>query len=336
MIRIINITIALLGVFKFLVAQDPHFSQYFSSPLTLNPAATGKHDGNLRFASNFRNQWRQTGIPFKTHTSSLDFKLAQKSIAPNNTLGTGLLFMSDETGNHGYKSSYAGISFAFHKGLDEEGYRQLGVGFQYGYVNRRIDYNKLVFGNQLTTTGYDLSLPSNEFNKNVTSNFSDFNTGVLYTDSPNDDISYYVGVSMYHINRPVESFQDVESRLASRYTFQTGGYITASETIRIHWGGLYMSQAGNSQINIGGALSLNVNRDWLFNPTSVYIGVWNRLGKTINPYLGLEFAHSQMGFSYDIANPKALGSIGRNSAELSFIYTNFNSGRDKELKCPKF
>ena len=37
-------------------AQDPHFSQFFSSPLTLNPAFTGKFFGTYRVAGNYRNQ----------------------------------------------------------------------------------------------------------------------------------------------------------------------------------------------------------------------------------------------------------------------------------------
>jgi hypothetical protein len=38
-------------------AQDSHFSQFFSSPLTLNPAFTGKFFGTYRVAGNYRNQW---------------------------------------------------------------------------------------------------------------------------------------------------------------------------------------------------------------------------------------------------------------------------------------
>ena len=40
-------------------AQDPAFSQFFASPLTLNPALTGKFNGTLRVAGNYRNQWPQ-------------------------------------------------------------------------------------------------------------------------------------------------------------------------------------------------------------------------------------------------------------------------------------
>jgi len=38
-------------------AQDPSFSQFFASPLTLNPALTCKFNGDYRAESNYRNQW---------------------------------------------------------------------------------------------------------------------------------------------------------------------------------------------------------------------------------------------------------------------------------------
>jgi len=36
-------------------AQDANFSQFFASPLTLNPALTGKFDGLYRVVGNYRN-----------------------------------------------------------------------------------------------------------------------------------------------------------------------------------------------------------------------------------------------------------------------------------------
>ena len=53
-------------------AQDPAFSQFFASPLTLNPALTGKFNGTLRVAGNYRNQWPQINNAFVTSTISVD------------------------------------------------------------------------------------------------------------------------------------------------------------------------------------------------------------------------------------------------------------------------
>jgi len=71
--KIINALFVLIlfhpGVTK---AQDPEFSQFFASPLTLNPALTGKFSGSLRVAGNYRNQWPEINNAYITSTISVD------------------------------------------------------------------------------------------------------------------------------------------------------------------------------------------------------------------------------------------------------------------------
>ena len=69
----------LLGC-SFVQAQDPHFSQFFASPLTLNPAFTGKFNGTVRVAGNYRNQWPEINRAYVTNTASVDFQIMQKNI----------------------------------------------------------------------------------------------------------------------------------------------------------------------------------------------------------------------------------------------------------------
>ena len=52
------------------IGQDPNFSQFFASPLTLNPALTGKFDGLYRIAGNYRNQWPTFNNAFTTASFS--------------------------------------------------------------------------------------------------------------------------------------------------------------------------------------------------------------------------------------------------------------------------
>ncbi len=86
-------------IFLFLTAalkaQDPHFSQFFSSPLTLNPAFTGKFDGALRVAGNHRNQWPAFDKAYITSTLSLDFPIMQNKIPEFDKWGVGILALTD-------------------------------------------------------------------------------------------------------------------------------------------------------------------------------------------------------------------------------------------------
>src|ERR1043165_5579267 len=80
-------------------AQDPHFSQFFSSPLTLNPALTGKFNGNIRASGNYRNQWPTINRAYTTATLSLDMPVMRTHISPNDTWGVGIMGYTDQSAN---------------------------------------------------------------------------------------------------------------------------------------------------------------------------------------------------------------------------------------------
>ena len=111
-------TLLLSGILK---AQDPHFSQFFASPLTLNPAFTGKFDGQWRVAANHRDQWPSIPKAYVTTSASVDFPIMKKSIKDGDVFGVGLSGVSDASANSALKLNYGSISLSYHKSLDEEG-----------------------------------------------------------------------------------------------------------------------------------------------------------------------------------------------------------------------
>src|SRR5690242_12174306 len=78
---------------NILWSQDMHFSQYYLSPLTLNPANTGNYRGDYRFFGNYRSQWRDLDKGYNTFTAGGDLNMY-----PNNfNISPGILFMSDKS-----------------------------------------------------------------------------------------------------------------------------------------------------------------------------------------------------------------------------------------------
>jgi hypothetical protein len=73
----IYLLIFVLHIQLHLFAQDPHYSQFFASPLTLNPANTGNFNGSLRVATNIRNQLSEFQNAYSTKTISLDAPIFQ-------------------------------------------------------------------------------------------------------------------------------------------------------------------------------------------------------------------------------------------------------------------
>lgn len=318
-------------------AQDPNFSQFFASPMTLNPAMTGKFNGDFRVAGNYRNQWPTINNAFTTYTVSADFSILKNNIPEIDQFGIGVMGFSDQSGNGILKNNYLAVSTAYHKGLDEDGFNQIGFGFQGTFVNKRLDITNLKFEDQLTSLGFT-GVTSEVFSANqISLSYFDLNAGILFNGTSNGANNYYAGVSMYHINRPKETFQGGQFYVPARLTFQAGGMLPVGEFDAVHFSANHSRQANATNTVIGGAYMLNLNAD-SYSPTNLYLGSWFRFGDAVIPYVGLEFGDFHLGLTYDV-NVSSLkpASNMRGGAEISLIYV--RQPRDpyaKKLLCPKF
>ena len=323
--------------FSSAVAQDPNFSQFFASPLTLNPALTGKFDGSFRVAGNYRNQWPTINNVYVTKTLSLDFGILKNKIAEVDQMGAGILGVTDIAGDGVLITNYAGGSLSYHKGLDEDGLKQLGVGFQGAYVSKRLDVSKVTFADQLTPLGFTGITNEIFDSKQINIGYFDLNAGVLFNGSTDGYNNFYVGASMYHLNRPKESFQGGQYVLNTRTTLQAGGRIPVGAYNYIHLAANHSMQANAHNTVVGGAFSYNVNHNE-DDPVNVYAGAWYRIGDAAIPYFGLEFKGFHIGASYDV-NTSLLktASQQRGGMEISLIYIKKPSDPNlKKLSCPRF
>src|ERR1044071_9081282 len=97
---ILTLTIC-AALFSVSFAQDPNFSQFFASPITLNPALTGKFDGVYRFAANYRNQWPTINNAYTTATASFDMGILKDRIPDYDQFGIGIMGFTDRAGEGG-------------------------------------------------------------------------------------------------------------------------------------------------------------------------------------------------------------------------------------------
>ncbi len=333
--KAITILSLLLSASVFIHAQDPHFSQFFSSPLTLNPAFTGKFDGTVRIAGNYRDQWPAFSNVYTTSTLSVDFDILKNKLPDYDTWGIGVLALTDKAGSGVLTNNYLGLSTSYSKSLDEDGFKQIAVGFQGTYGQKRLDVNKLMFGDQLTQFGFT-GITQEIFNRdNLNINYLDVNAGLLFSTSTDLSNNFYLGASIYHINRPKENFGDGNWNIASRSTISAGGFFPVSDILTLHTSGIYQYQAGASETVVGGALAAPID-PLSQNPSNVYAGLWYRLNDAFIPYIGLEFSGMRIGASYDV-NVSGLKSASQSKGgiEISLIYVKRPEGF-KGIPCPKF
>jgi type IX secretion system PorP/SprF family membrane protein len=322
-------------------AQDPNFSQFFVSPLTLNPAMTGKFNGNFRVAGNYRDQWPEISKAYITSTISLDAPILRSKINELDTWGVGIMAMTDKTANGVLSGNFISVTTAYHKGIDEDGLQQIGVGFQGTYSNKRLDGTKLNFLDELDENG-GWTVPSGEAidNRQINTSYFDFAVGALYNGSTDGYNNFYLGVSGYHLNKPRESFTgDVFYQISPRVTVNAGGALPLADRTRtIYLSSLYSRQAGATNFVLGGAAGFLLNDDEE-NPTNFYAGLWSRFNNVndaLIPYVGFEINGFRFGASYDV-NISSLktASQSKGGIEISLIYIKRPAGY-KGIPCPSF
>ena len=311
----------------FVAAQDPHFTQFYAAPLTVNPAYTGLFDGHIRAVCNFRQQWISSANPIKTTVIQLDAKVGKEDRNDSRPLSVGILFMNDNTMKGVFTSNYITGAGSYHINLDEDGLQKLGLGFAATYGSRRLDYSKLSFEDQFVSyLGFNQSLPNNESGLNNMIPFFSFASGLVYIYDNEDNGTYFdLGVSGFHLNKPKQSaIKDKSQYLPERYSAQASLQQYLGEGVLLNAKLLYQNQAAVKYFLCGASISkmIGANKD-----NMVGAGLWYRSKDAISPYFLFEYSRMQFGFTYDIVSSDLKnGPKPSNSMEFS-LQVRMNDGK---------
>jgi len=315
-------------------AQDLHFSQYFNSPLLVNPANTGfSPDVDWRAGVNYRNQWASlTSNPYKTMSAWGDAQLLNNRFE-NGWVGIGGCILRDVAGSGGLTSTKAFGSIAYHQML---GLRSLlSTGVNIGWVNKRVDFTKLTFDNQWNKNFFDVTVPSNEPFAYTSVGYLDLQVGVNYAYFASDNAYFNAGVSVMHFNRPKESFfsnNTTDVRVSPRYTL----FLNGSFKINDQWivnPNVYVSDMANAYEVVGG-LNAHYNLSGDGN-TQLIAGAYYRYNDAVIAMVGYQLSDFAITVSYD-ATSSGLSTYNnsRGAYELSIVKTGIFGGGYKAVKCP--
>jgi len=183
-------------------SQDVHFSQQYASRLYYNPAFAGLgHDWSVTI--NHRTQWPALNGAFVTNQLSSDLLL------PNTKSAISLLVQQDKAGIGGLQKLTASGGYAYHTPLTDK--LGLSAGLQATVASLSINYNNLVFGDQLSDNG-QIAVTSAQANTFEPTQYLSFTSGfLLYTDQ------FLFGFAAAHLNKPTYGFGQ-KTRLPIRYT----------------------------------------------------------------------------------------------------------------------
>lgn len=249
-LNVIIITLASTIIFiQSAFNQDIHFSQPLAVPLSINPANAGISESDIRLTNDYRNQWYKVDYPFHTLYLAVDGKMKMF----NRPWGIGAMLIHDQSSSLYFTAEklYATLSHSFF-------YRnhQFIIGAQPGIILKHYNSNSITFGNQFDpdTETFNPNLPSNEDLLTDRINYFDLNIGLLWR-SRIKSIFTSAGVSLHHVNQPVETFfQDNDSiRLPLKYSIHGEVVIPIGQKIEFSPLVLYSNMKGANEF-IGGTM----------------------------------------------------------------------------------
>ncbi len=320
-------------------AQDLHFSQFFNSPLSTNPANTGfLPSSDYRLGANYRSQWANVPVPYRTMSIYGDAQ-AFRNRFDNGWVGLGGLILHDVAGSGNLTSTKIYGSAAYHQMLGNTGL--LSAGFNLGLTNKRINIANFTFDNQWNGHFFDAYTPSGEnFNANNITYF-DLQAGLNYAWFPKDNIYLHGGFSIQHINRPQESFfnssPNYDNRIAQRYIFFLDGMFKVSDQVIITPAAYFSTQAKATEWMAGIHANYNLTGD---GDQQLIAGLYMRVGNAVIPMIGYQWRNFRFMFSYD-ATTSALRNYTNVNGALEFAlqysgnYATFN-GDKRQSMCPSF
>jgi type IX secretion system PorP/SprF family membrane protein len=291
--------------------------------------------GQNRFAISYRNQWPSIQTGYQTYTASFDHYFSKLHS------GVGVLFLQDMAGTGNLTTT--DISLLYNYDFRIRNTIHVRPGMSFSLMQRSINFNKLVWRDQMSALGNAPSSAEVVSFENV--NDLDFSvSGLVYSDH------FWIGVSVDHLLHPNQSLyqqehSDNNMALLSTKTQVFGGWrLTVKEQLLrpkptvLQLAFLYKNQSGFNQLDAG----------FYWNYAPLVLGIWYRGIPFLNEIanndavvllVGFQSKHYNIGYSYDFTTSKLIVSSG-GTHELSFAYTFGKPSKKrrprKQVPCPEF
>jgi type IX secretion system PorP/SprF family membrane protein len=320
-------------------AQDPVFSQFYSSALYLNPALAGV-EGETFIGANYRSQWSSLALPFNTFQVSFIQPVFQGGIRKKHLGGYGAALLDDVAGpNREFATQSFSLSGAWNVYLNQNNNHFISVALQTGIGQQRINYANLQWSSQYSpVSGFDAALPGESSMTNARVFRPILNTGILwsYSIKSRRQTSFYNGLVLSNIPRTNSYFPGTVGDRS--LTFKTHGGVTTSLTdyLEISPNYLIEVQGVHRQLNIGTYIGYSLSKGKsAISGVKVIAGAWYRFNDGLILSTGVSTKKINVGFSYD----NNMSSMGRTfgyagAYELSVAYRVPGKSSFKRISSP--
>lgn len=300
-------------------AQDPHFSQYFNTPLYVNPANAGNGIEYMRATLIYRNQWASVASPFVTEGLMVDKKV--------NKIGFGFLVVKNSAGKSSLKQLNLAGTLSYNQPIGDN--NQVTGALQVGMLHKSFDPSDMTFDNQYSEDlGFDPAASTGEVFTNTSITRPDVGAGIMWQrgfTKPKIKFKPFVGLAISHLNKPSETFIVDDNKLPVKSTINFGAGIMLKKNIELKPSVVYMIQDHAHEFSYGVVSSFVLENNNRFQA-----GLYNRSNDAVIAYLGYQVNQLFIGTSYDI-NVSGLKEVshGNGGFEITLSYIPKNKKRQK-------
>lgn len=319
-LRALFVPLCLLACFlgtEEINGQDFHYSQFYHAPLHLNPALTGIFNGDGRLSANYKSQWADVPVDYKTFTVAYDKKFYNRTDRTAFFSG-GLGLNYDRAGDSKLTWGGVNLNLSYTKMFSPRVF--LSVGGQAGLAQRSFDPGNLRFDSQFDDPSgvVDLGLPTGENFGNDSHIFPDFALGInlRLQAKPTSNLVYRnnkrtkldIGVGIHHLFTPDQSFiEDVTVPLERRLSPYASGTLQLGTPFDLVGAITYQTQSSAYEELVGMA--------------GIRFHLSNKLGKQFNFLVGAGMRRNEI---QDAWWPTV--ELGINNLEIGLNY-DFNVSR---------
>jgi type IX secretion system PorP/SprF family membrane protein len=283
-----------------LSAQDIHFTQFTYAPLSVNPAQTGLFEGTYRIGGLYRSQWN-SGVKNGYQTPVLFVDLPIKGLRKQDWIGLGVNFARDAAGIAALTNTGIGVNAAYHIGMDAKMQNVLSIGAAVGFMQRRVNADKLIFQDFIQTGAVSRDI-GNIDTKSVS--YTDFNLGANLRSKMSKTSTLNIGLSLEHVFSPKDALLKTPTTgatpSAGKLPLRFNLYATVDAAVNKRFSvfpAFIVRTAGGSteaMLHAVGGFKLDPKKNIMLRG-----GLGYRFGDALQVLGGIDFGDIRVGASYD-------------------------------------
>lgn len=316
------------------IGQDLHYSQFYNSPQTANPALTGIFNGDQRFMANTRDQWRWVPVPWFTLGAAYDQKFYPKK-SENHFWSGGVNFYHDRQGASKLNLSTLAVSGSYSRILNASNI--ITGGLTLGFSSRGFSPTALTWDKQWDGVTFNSSIDPGETFNTERIYFLETGAGVNYRYQRSARTKVDLGVGAFHLIRPSAGFYDNEDqKLPINLNFTGIASIYVADILDIEVHALQQMQSEYRETILGGLLKLYLSQK-RGKETQLHLGMGYRTSGSLIPTAAIQYKQIYVGANFDVDGTdfNDIENSSRGAMEIHFRYTITHVKPLKQFKvCP--